>query len=324
MRSRPPLFLLFLLLSLFLVAARPLRAQIVAAEELLAAVNALRAENGLPPYQAHPVLMAVAQAHAWYMASTGNVTHYSADGSRPFQRALAAGYPVAGDLTQGGFFSENIVAGRNLSPQEAVQIWMGDAPHLNTMLATHLTQAGVGVAEVDGVRYYVLDAARPASGPVAYTPPVDPTTGAVVTLAPPVAPVAVTSTPGPDGQVIHIVQPGQTLWTIAAVYGVSLETLQAQNDLPPGGWIYPGQEILIVPPAVPPATPSRAPATFTPAPSPIARPSPTPTLQPAPSLSPAPTVVVPPAEKPPLPSPFYILLLAVTIATFVTIGKRQK
>ncbi len=325
-------YLSLLLLSLLLLAALPARqAQPATAEDLLAEVNALRAQNGLPPYQANPILMAVAQAHASYMAATGNVTHYSADGSRPFQRALAAGYPVAGDLSLGGFFSENIVAGQGLTPAEAVRIWTGDAPHLNTMLADHLTEAGVGMAVSGGVIYYVLDAARPASGAVAYTPPVDPTTGAAVTLAPPVVPVLATNTPAPDGRVTHIVQPGQTLWTIAAVYEVPLETLQALNDLPANGWVYPGQEILIHPGAAPPS-PTRTPGsvTSTPSPAPSVTPSPmaaaavplTPTASPTPA--PSPTTSVPPRRDVSLPSPLLILVAAAAIATFVTIGIRRK
>lgn len=292
------------------------------AQELAAEVNALRAQNGLPPYQLNPVLMAVAQAHAEYMAATGMVTHYSADGSRPFQRALAAGYPVAGDLTQGGFFSENIIAGRNMTAAQAVQAWTGDAPHLNTMLADHLTEMGVGVAVQGDVYYYVVDAARPASGSVAYTP-VNPQ-GTPVTVAPPVVPVAVTSTPNPDGRVVHIVQSGQTLWTIAAVYGVSLEELRALNGLS-DDWIQPGQEIIVRagnPVSVTPPLP-------TPMPSHTATAAPTLQSYAAPATPPAqPTSVPTPrtAESPPPPWPFPFGLLAVSavIATFVTIWLRKK
>jgi uncharacterized protein YkwD len=81
------------------------------AVELIAEVNSLRISNGLPPYSQHPILMQIAQAHTNYQAAIGTGTHYGADGSRPFQRALAAGYPVAGDLARGGYFSENIVWG---------------------------------------------------------------------------------------------------------------------------------------------------------------------------------------------------------------------
>src|SRR5574341_2423242 len=90
------------------------------AYDLIDAVNALRASKGLAAYQVNSILMQTAQAQAEYMSSTGNITHYGPDGSRPFQRALAAGYPVAGDLSLGGWFSENIQGGVTLSPREEI------------------------------------------------------------------------------------------------------------------------------------------------------------------------------------------------------------
>ena len=59
-------------------------------QELVDAINAERAKNKLPALKPHPILMADAQKHAEYMASSGVIAHESADGSRPFQRHLAA------------------------------------------------------------------------------------------------------------------------------------------------------------------------------------------------------------------------------------------
>ncbi|MEW5871338.1 MAG: CAP domain-containing protein [Chloroflexota bacterium] len=136
------------------------------ANELMAAVNELRAAHGLNTLNAHPILVQIAQVHANYMASTGATTHLSADGRRPFQRALAAGYPVAGDLSLGGFYSENIQSGPNLTPQEVVDIWMGDEPHQNTMLSANRSDMGAGVAVSGGFTYFVLDTALASSAPV--------------------------------------------------------------------------------------------------------------------------------------------------------------
>ena len=99
------------------VQARP---QTVSAYDLINAVNALRASRGLPAYSINSTLMSVAQAHSDYQAAIGTVTHYGPGGTRPFQRALAAGYPVAGDLSLGGFYSENIQGGPGLTAQSAV------------------------------------------------------------------------------------------------------------------------------------------------------------------------------------------------------------
>ena len=138
---------------------------------LISAVNALRAASGLPAYTINPILMAVAQQHAQYMSVAG-VSHYGADGSSPWQRGLAAGYPLAGDLSRGGLYSENITAGGNMSVQDAVTSWQGDAPHLLTMLSPSLTEIGAGVVMVGTYVYYDIDCARPTTSrqPQSYTP----------------------------------------------------------------------------------------------------------------------------------------------------------
>src|SRR5258706_794656 len=134
------IFFLMMLLILIAVPLSPARAQrpasmparpkqvVTDAYSLIAEVNALRAANGLAAYTVNPILMSVSQTHAEYMAATRSVTHYDASGRRPYQRGLAAGYPLAGDLTLGGFYSENIMAGDNFSGQKAVCGREGDEP----------------------------------------------------------------------------------------------------------------------------------------------------------------------------------------------------
>lgn len=236
---------------------------------LVAEVNALRSANGLPPYTINATLMAVAQAHSDYQAATSTVTHYSADGSRPSQRALAAGYPVGGDLSLGGFFSENIVAGSGLSVSRAVEIWQGDAPHLNTMLSPHLTEVGAGVTNVNGYIYYTLDASTPSGGTVpVYTPaegePTLENGGALPTLDW-IMPV-ITSIPNEKGEVIHEVQVGQSLWGIADVYGTTVQELRTLNYMSVDELVYPGEILLIavVATAIPSTPTMRATQTFSP------------------------------------------------------------
>lgn len=242
-------FLIVLVLGIFsasAVASAPNPSPAFDATTLITEVNALRTANGLPPYAINATLMSVAQAHAQYQANTGTVTHYSADGSRPFQRALAAGYPVAGDLSLGGFFSENIQAGTNLTPAQAVVAWQGDAPHLNTMLSSNLTEVGAGVVTVGNYVYYTLDAALPTGGTVSYTPSGGdgtPGAGALPTLDW-IVPV-VTSTPNDNGQVVHEVKVGQSLWGIADIYGTTVQELRNLNGMGAEESIFPGEMILI-------------------------------------------------------------------------------
>ena len=129
------------------------------AQSLVDAINAERVKKNVPPLKVHPILMTSAQKHAEYMASGGGITHYSADGSRPFQRHLALGYPLAGDLSRGGFASENIVAGSGMTIEQAISSWYGDEPHTNTMISQKYTECGAGVAVSGNVIYYCFDVA---------------------------------------------------------------------------------------------------------------------------------------------------------------------
>jgi uncharacterized protein YkwD len=221
-------------------------AQASDAYELIDAINALRAANGLPAYNVHPILMGTAQGQASYMASAGTVTHYGPDGSRPYQRALAAGYPLAGDLSRGGFFSENITAGNNLSAQSAVNQWLGDAPHTNTMLSTYAQDIGAGVATVGSQVYYVIDVGLATSSTPRYTPGPDGTFPTAVYYAPLVSTI-VPNTPAADGIVRHKVKGGETLWLIAITYGTKVDSIRALNGLSPDSPLRAGQELLIFP-----------------------------------------------------------------------------
>ncbi len=255
------------------------------AYDLIAEVNALRAANGLPPYNVHPILMQIAQAHSEYQAAIGSVTHYGPNGERPYQRALAAGYPVAGDLSRGGFFSENIMGGPNLSPEAVVAAWQGDAPHLNTMLSPNLQDVGAGVARSGDYVYYTLDAGLASGSSVSYTPSGDAT--ASPPEGSPTAVIIIPNTPKPDGSIVHIVQPGETLWAIAVAYGVTVDELIALNRLS-NAIIYPGDTLLIGLAYTATPEPPTATATLRPTRTPLPFYTITPTA-PTASLTPTPT-----------------------------------
>ncbi|MBK9926950.1 MAG: LysM peptidoglycan-binding domain-containing protein [Anaerolineales bacterium] len=214
--------------------------------DLINAVNALRSSNGLPAYSISPILMYTAQSQADFMAATGDVTHTGAGGSTVTSRLLAAGYPLAGDLSLGGFRSENIIGGlESMSAQDAVTAWTGDAPHLTTMLSSDLSEIGAGVTVTGGRVYYVIDTALPKSGgegASAVTPVV--VDGTVVpAIGGAVIPVAI-STPNADGDVFHEVKAGQSLWQIAIDYKVKIDDIKRLNNLSNND-IYPGEKLLI-------------------------------------------------------------------------------
>lgn len=193
--------------------------------------------------------MQVAQDQANYMAATGQVAH------RPglTQRMLNAGYPLAGDLSQGGFRAENITGSKTAA--QAVQGWTGDAPHLNTMLSPNLTEIGAGVAKVGDKYYMVIDCARPTTGgvPQAFTP--NPEAVSTESFSPSDFIVPITlSTPDETGLVYHEVQYGQSLWAIAIEYGVKIDEIRGLNNLGPGTEIYQGDKLLVRKDAPPVAT----------------------------------------------------------------------
>jgi LysM repeat protein len=189
------------------------------------------------------------------MASTGSASHTGPGGSSVTQRLLAAGYPLAGDLSLGGFRSENVIEGPGMTAADAVSAWQSDSVHLHTMLSTDLQEIGAGVSEQGGVYYYVIDCARPTTGglPQAYTPGAE----SAYSASEIIIPVSV-STPNAKGEIIHEVKPGQSLWQIAIDYGVKIDQIRRLNQLPTAYVINPGDTLLIKTVAPPTAGPSTA------------------------------------------------------------------
>jgi LysM repeat protein len=189
---------------------------------LIDAINNLRIGNGLPPYEINNTLMSIAQSHSNYQASIGQVTHIGAGGTRPRDRAAAAGY--GGGATF--FISENIAGGTDLSVDGAVSMWLGDDPHIQTMLSPNYQEIGAGVAEADGFVYYTIDAAYVAGGN--YSPPATVRPGGPTAL--PYYAVQ-TTTPNSDGSLVHTVMAGQNLTLIAKAYGLTVVELKKLNNM---------------------------------------------------------------------------------------------
>jgi LysM repeat protein len=207
--------------------------------DVIALVNQLRAANGLPAYNTNGALMASAQAHSDYQASTGSITHTGSGGSTPKSRAAAAGYGGGATI----YISENIYGGSNASANQAVTWWQGDSLHLNTMLGASYVDAGAGVASDGSVVYFTLDVGYISGSPGS---------GAATASGAQAAPVTqvafyplVVATPLPDGSIIHVVQAGQALWNIAAAYKINLADLLTLNGFSSNPIIHPGDKILI-------------------------------------------------------------------------------
>ena len=230
-------------------------AQVGDAWQLIAEVNALRASYGLPAYEVNSALMAAAQSHSEYQASIGTWTHSGPGGSRPHDRAVAAGYGGGAQV----YVSENVATGVDLSPSTTVyQMWQ-DAVHLETMISSNYRHIGAGVAVADdGWVYYTIDvgyiAGNPGDGPQPTAVPTLPG-GTPAPTAIALVPITV-ATPRSDGAIIHVVQYGQFLENIANAYSISLQELLEKNYLNQDTVIFPGDKLLIKPSTTPDGSPT--------------------------------------------------------------------
>lgn len=235
--------------------------------ELINEVNALRLANGLNALAVHPVLMQIAQEQANGIAS-GLPGHWRPDNMTLGQWMMSLGYPLSGDLSQDGYRSENWTPAQ--SSHDAVQAWLGDAPHTNTMLSPYRSDIGAGIIAVeDGYIFVIETALQTTSGQMQSNaaailtgiPLTQQAYDAGATLAaengtlPQYSLPVVVATANPGGDVIHEVQYGQTLWSIAITYGTTIKEIQRLNN-----WyeetVYVGQQLLVMSGATLPVQPA--------------------------------------------------------------------
>lgn len=266
-------------LSLSFISPAPARAQAGSAMDLIQAVNAYRAEQGLAPYDVDGGLMSLAQGQSEFQASIQTCTHNRVDGTGP------------GDY---GISAENVACGDNLSVSGAIYGQWADQLHASTMLGPTTGLVGAGAASAGSTVYYTL-AVKRLSGDFNYNPPVDESSSGESAVQPPamqdppIGPIA-TSTPNEDGSIAHVIKYGETLVDIAESYGMSLADLIAINKLDAANPVYYENQVLIIRVAFT-LTPYYT-ATYTPRPptrTPLPTRTPRPTRTPAPERSPLPT-----------------------------------
>lgn len=208
------------------------------AAELIGKVNDLRISQGLTPYVQNSILMSLAQTHAVYVSSTGVLTNFDQQGKRPYERALEAGYVVAGNLSTGGLLSQVIFSGRGVSDDDVISAWQVNPTDSGALLSSDYQDVGVGIAAADGVTYFVLIAASQSEDLTTSTPLSG--TGTPTLLAGNGLP----NTPLPSGEVYHTVQKDEALWSIALAYGSTIAELKLINHLA-SDEIFEGQRLLI-------------------------------------------------------------------------------
>ena len=258
-----------LALLVIMIMTRGVQAQGDSASTVINTINSLRAQRGLAALEIHPALMAIAQSHSEYQASIGTWTHIGPVGSRPRDRAIAAGFGDGAYV----YISENVAFWQNGTIMEVINGPWNDPEHHHTMYNPSAKYIGAGVAYAGDLVFYTVDTGHWEGDPA-------PTSeGPMITFTPseslePTPVPVVASTPRPDGSIIHVIAGGQTLWTIAAVYEISLEELREINDLEPDAILSLGDEIIIQPSSTPTNTPigeasPTPPPRFTHTPSPV-------------------------------------------------------
>lgn len=147
-------FHVLLLIALLLSCAAPVSAQSSDAGQILARINALRTQNGLPPLDLNSQLATSAQRHSDDMAATGNVDHTGSDGSSIESRIRATGY---GHWRGFGIWGENIYGGQTATVDVAWKFWINSQVHRTNLLNPRYREVGIGVGQSDKGTYYTLN-----------------------------------------------------------------------------------------------------------------------------------------------------------------------
>jgi uncharacterized protein YkwD len=113
---------------------------------VLAHINQVRAQHRLGPLHLSAKLTAAARAHSQQMAADGYFAHESADGSA-FWKRVKHFY----SSSPWGYWSvgENLLwSSPDVSPSEAIRLWMNSPEHRKNMLTSRWKEIGVSAVHV--------------------------------------------------------------------------------------------------------------------------------------------------------------------------------
>lgn len=214
----------------------------VSAYELIAAMNVLRMSNGLPALIEHPIINAVAQGTAQIMAD-GLLSWHIGDVKG---RLAAAGYGGGGTV----FATENFaVAGDSATIDQIMLMW-ADYDHMRPATQPYYCHVGAGTARAsNGMTYFILQAAYVSGVSCEAAPPGGwtPIPGQTPIVPGIITPVELVE-PDENGNYLHVVMPGQSFWSIAVAYGVTIKDILRWNNLPESYVLQAGDELLIAGP----------------------------------------------------------------------------
>ena len=112
-------------------------------DQIMAAINAVRAANGAPPWSYNPQLEAAARSQASLCAAKNTLSHNLGVTLR--ERVTTAGYM--------GAVGENL-AGGHKTLDSAIQGWMNSPGHRSTLLSHKFTEFGLAIAHTSGGKCY--------------------------------------------------------------------------------------------------------------------------------------------------------------------------
>ena len=224
----------------------PVQADQVSAYDLIVAMNTLRVSNGLPALVEDPIIDAVAQGTAETMAANEMSWHIGDVSGRLAAAGFGGGSKVWG--------TENFATGNYESIDQIMQVWSDDA-HMIPARQPAYCNIGAGTAVApNGWTYYVLQAAYTAGKSCGeYIFPAGGTTtkqegtteeGVVPGVSQIIVPVKIAA-PDKDGKVFHVVQAGQSFWSIAIAYKITIKDLETWNNLSRDSKLQVGQKLFI-------------------------------------------------------------------------------
>ena len=122
--------------------------------DVITAINAYRAQNGIAPYNVNSQLALAAQSHSEDMACNNLFVHTGSDGSTPTSRVAAAGYS-ASSVTENVYGSFPPLTGQGVVTWWATD--QTDPNHNLNLISTKYKDIGVGYSFFNNYGYYVVD-----------------------------------------------------------------------------------------------------------------------------------------------------------------------
>ena len=237
--------LLFPAAHVFAIPAPPSSAKSeVTAFDLIVAMNTIRASYGLPALIEDPIIDAVAQSTAEFMAASHMATHIGNVSGRLASAGYGGGSKVWG--------TENFAIG-HYSIDELMAVWADEAHMLPATIPAYCNVGAGAAKSSNGMNYYVLQAGYTSDkacgsytsvGGATTNPTGSTSGGRAGGVSQLIVPVKI-ATPDADGKIVHLVEAGQSFWSIAVAYKITVKDLELWNNLSQESKLLIGQKLLI-------------------------------------------------------------------------------